>query len=109
MKTLRRYSIGVALAALIVASAPVAHAVDPAPDTDDRVAIEEISADSVEISAPYLFHEGRYAADIDKVARWSCGLYKRVAVSISYSVSDDACDEIGEAAARRDPGAGMLT
>lgn len=73
------------------------------PQVDERVLIADIAEDQVLVEAPYLFHRGQYGADVDRLAEWACRLYKRTAVSLSLSVSNRACDEVGELGAKRDP------
>ena len=72
------------------------------PSVDERVWVASIAEDRVEVSAPYLFHEGRYRADLNKMAEWLCKLYKRTAVPIYFVTSNDVCDTLGEVAAKRD-------
>ena len=74
------------------------------PSVDERVVIARIAEDQVEVEAPYLFHQGRYKGDVDTLAEWACQLYRRTAVSLSFSVSNQACDTMGSTAAKRDPG-----
>ena len=75
-----------------------------APRVDDRVAIESVAEDRVEVTAPYMFDQSAHGADINTLAKWACGLYQREAVWLSYRISDTRCDQMGAEAAKRDPG-----
>ena len=94
-----------ALLVWTVGSVSKAAAVDRTyPRVDDRVWIAAIAEDQVQVSAPYLFHEGKYRADLHTLAEWACQLYKRTAVPLSNWPSNEVCDGLGATAAKRDPG-----
>lgn len=72
---------------------------------DSRVYVDgiTISEDRVTVGVPYnygLFSDAERNF-IQEWADWACGLYQRVAISVSFSPSDFACDEMGPTAAER--------
>ena len=77
----------------------------PVPTGDSRIFIDEIHEDWLRVAVPYGYGEQDWQESnvIDEWAQWGCGLYQRTAVGISYSISDSACDQIGRAAAMRNP------
>ena len=90
-------------AVIFLLSISSAHSVDFRPETqDDRVVVQNIEEDKVELSTPYAFHEDNGADKIYAVADWACGLFKRYAVYLSYWSSSVECDQMGAAQARRE-------
>ena len=89
--------------AIFLGGSAVAHAVELKPSAfDPRIAVEDISQDKVDLIAPYGFHEDYGYEPIFDLADWACGLYERHAVGLSVRPSDDACDQMGAAAAKRE-------
>lgn len=79
------------------------YAVEFLPDTlDDRVSIQDISQDKVELTTPYGFHQDYGEDPINAVADYACSLYKRYAVFLVYWVNHLECDQMGAAAARQE-------
>lgn len=99
-----RYLLSIFLAATIFMYAHSSNAVDVYPkDVDSRLVIDDINSDTVTIRAPYGFHEQEFQdRQIERVAIWACGLYKRVPVSISAWPTHLKCDEMGRAMAERE-------
>lgn len=57
------------------------------------------------VNSPYNYGETMHELEfLESWADWACGLHQRKAVYYAVSVSDAQCDEIGSAAAMREPG-----
>ena len=98
-----RYLLAISLVSSAIIFSSKSYSVEFLPNTlDDRVVIETISQDSIELSTPYGFHEDYGTDKINAVADYACGLYKRYAVYLAYWVNNVECDQMGAAAARRE-------
>lgn len=77
---------------------------------DSRILIAggEIREDRVTVIVPYGYGQQNWQENncIDEWAQWGCSLYQRKAVGLSFAVSDAACDQMGQAAAMRNPDCG---
>ena len=103
----RRTSAVVALAALLI-SGPLAaqDKIPPMPEGDTRVYIAgaTMNSDRLMVGAPYNYGEIQSEFDyLYEMAEWGCNLYGRTAVLVSWNSSLLECDEMGQAAAERDP------
>lgn len=98
-----RHALAVALLVSTLIFSGKSYAVEFLPETlDDRVAIQDISQDKIELSTPYGFHQDYGEDPINAVADYACSLYKRYAVFLTYWVNNTECDQIGAAAARQE-------